>query len=53
MRKRKILISVAGVFLAAAVFVAVTFRNNYCPPILMYHSVSPAATAANRLDVCG
>jgi len=51
MRKRKIVVPLLVVVVFLAGLITVTFKMNYCVPVLMYHSVSPQASKKNRLAV--
>lgn len=53
MYRRKVLItifSIVTITIVFAFFLARFARQNYCLPIIMYHSVSPDAQAQNRLS---
>jgi len=51
MSKRKILVGIFATIIVAVVFFIIVVRQHYVLPVLMYHSVSPKATAENRLNV--
>jgi len=51
MRKIKIIGLILGVFVLAGVLLVSFFNSQYVVPILMYHSVDPAARQENRLAV--
>jgi peptidoglycan/xylan/chitin deacetylase (PgdA/CDA1 family) len=51
MRKHKLLAWASAALLLAVISFGVFVRSHYIVPILMYHSVNPAAQAHNRLAV--
>jgi len=51
MPKRKVLITVFGVIILLAIFLANFIRGKYVVPIVMYHSVNPEASPRNMLAV--
>lgn len=51
MRKRRVLITVFGVIFVLLFSFGSTLKQNYCLPILMYHSVNPGAKKGNLLAV--
>jgi len=51
MSKRKVLITVFGVIAVFLVFTVNFIRGRYVTPIIMYHSVTPAASPRNMLAI--
>lgn len=51
MRKRSVLIIVFGIIFVLLFSFGSTLKQNYCLPILMYHSVNPEAKKGNLLAV--
>lgn len=49
--KRRVLITVSGLIVVSAFFIACFISQKYVVPIIMYHSVNPSADGVNRLAV--
>lgn len=49
--KRKVLITVVGLIVVSAFFIAGFIKQKYVVPIIMYHSINPSADGINRLAV--